>query len=41
MIFGEDTFTFQPAGFYPFTDTEEIKRVRAITKEEIIVLDLP
>lgn len=39
MIFGEDTFTFQPAGFYPFKDTEEIKRVRAITKEDIIAMN--
>ena len=32
---GEDTFTFRPAGFYPFTNTAEIDRVRAITREDI------
>ena len=39
MIFGEDNFTFKQADFYPFKDAEEIKRVRAITKEEIMALN--
>ena len=38
MIYGKDDFTFKPASFYPFTDTAEIDRVRAITKEEIEAL---
>lgn len=38
MIFGEDNFTFKCADFYPFKDTAEIDRVRAITKEDIIAM---
>ena len=40
MIFGEDNFTFKPAPFYPFTDLEDIARVRAITKEDILAMNL-
>ena len=36
MIFGKDNFTFKPADFYPFKNTREIDRVRAITKEDIV-----
>ncbi len=39
MIFGEDNFTFKPADFYPFKDLDEIKRVRAITKEDILAMN--
>lgn len=39
MIFGEDNFTFKPAEFYPFKNLEEINRVRAITKEDILAMD--
>ena len=39
MIFGEDNFTFKPADFYPFTDLDEIARVRAITKEDILAMN--
>ena len=39
MIFGEDNFTFKPADFYPFKDLNEIKRVRAITKEDILAMN--
>ena len=39
MIYGPDNFTFKPAPFYPFTDTKELDRVRAITKEEILAMD--
>ncbi len=39
MVFGEDNFTFKPAEFYPFKDLEEIKRVRAITKEDILAMN--
>ncbi len=35
MIFGEDTFSFKPADFYPFKDTAELDRVRKITREDI------
>ncbi len=38
MIQGPDTFTFKPAPFYPFTDTAEIDRVRAITKEDLLAM---
>ncbi|MCI8418596.1 MAG: hypothetical protein HFI33_14065 [Lachnospiraceae bacterium] len=34
----QDQFTFQAPKFYPFTDTEEIKRCRAITKEDIVAM---
>lgn len=39
MIFGEDSFTFKAADFYPFKDQEEINRVRAITKEDILAMN--
>ncbi|MBO5070925.1 MAG: hypothetical protein J6C37_11280 [Roseburia sp.] len=39
MIFGEDNFKFKPADFYPFKDLDEINRVRAITKEEILAMN--
>ena len=39
MISGVDNFTFKPADFYPFKDTAEIDRVRAITKEDIIEMN--
>lgn len=39
MIFGKDDFTFKPADFYPFTNLEEINRVRNITKEDIIAMN--
>ncbi len=39
MIFGEDTFKFKAADFYPFKNTAEIDRVRAITKEDIIAMN--
>lgn len=39
MIFSEDRFTFKPAEFYPFKDLEELKRVRNITKEDILKLN--
>lgn len=39
MIFGEDNFKFKPAEFYPFTDVEEIDRVRAITREDIVAMN--
>ncbi len=39
MINGPDNFTFKPADFYPFRDTEDIARVRAITKEDIIAMN--
>ena len=39
MIFGKDDFKFKPADFYPFKDTEEIARVRKITKEEIVACE--
>ena len=39
MVFGEDNFTLKPAEFYPFKDLEEIKRVRAITKEDILAMN--
>ena len=39
MIFGEDNFTFKPAPFYPFTDLEDINRVRAITTEDILAMN--
>ena len=39
MIFGEDNFKFKPADFYPFKNTEEIDRVRAITKEDILAMN--
>ena len=35
---GEDLFTFRAPEFYPFTDTEEIKRCRAITREDIVAM---
>lgn len=39
MIYSEDRFTFKPAEFYPFKDLEELKRVRNITKEDILKLN--
>lgn len=39
MIFGEDTFKFKAAEFYPFKNTAEIDRVRAITREDILAMD--
>ncbi len=39
MIYGEDNFTFKTADFYPFKDTAEIDRVRAITKEDILAMN--
>ena len=39
MIFGEDNFKFKPADFYPFKDLDDINRVRAITKEDIIAMN--
>ncbi len=39
MIFGEDNFQFEPADFYPFKDRNELDRVRAITKEDILALN--
>ena len=39
MIFEKDDFKFKPADFYPFKDTEEIARVRKITKEEIVACE--
>ena len=39
MIFSEDRFTFKSAEFYPFKDLEELKRVRNITKEDILKLN--
>ena len=39
MIFGEDTFKFKAADFYPFKNTAEIDRVRAITKEDILAMN--
>lgn len=39
MIFGEDTFKFKAADFYPFKSTAEIDRVRAITKEDILAMN--
>lgn len=39
MINGPDNFKFKPADFYPFKDTAEIDRVRAITKEDIIAMN--
>ncbi len=39
MIYGNDTFTFKPADFYPFKNIEEINRVRKITKEDIIAMN--
>ena len=39
MIFGKDNFTFKPEDFYPFKNTKEIDRVRAITKEDIIAMN--
>ncbi len=39
MTFGEDNFKFKPADFYPFKNTEEIDRVRAITKEDILAMN--
>ena len=39
MISGNDTFTFKPAAFYPFKNLEEIDRVRAITKEDILAMN--
>ncbi len=38
-INGPDTFKFQPADFYPFKDTEDIDRVRAITMEDILAMN--
>ena len=35
MNFGADTFTFKPADFYPFKNTQELDRVRKITREDI------
>ena len=37
--FGDDTFTFKPAAFYPFHDQAEIDRVRAITRADILALN--
>ena len=34
----EDHFTFKAADFYPFKDTKEIERCRAITKEDILAM---
>ncbi|MCI8852093.1 MAG: hypothetical protein HFI31_04350 [Lachnospiraceae bacterium] len=34
-----DTFTFQAADFYPFKNTAEIDRCRAITKEDILAMN--
>ncbi len=39
MIFGEDNFTFKAAEFYPFKNTAEIDRVRAITREDILAMN--
>lgn len=39
LPFGDDTFTFKPAAFYPFHDQAEIDRVRAITREDILALN--
>ena len=39
MIYGVDNFTFKPAEFYPFKNTAEIDRVRAITKEDIVAMN--
>lgn len=39
MISGVDNFTFKPAEFYPFKNTAEIDRVRAITKEDILAMN--
>ena len=39
MIYGEDNFIFKPADFYPFKNTAEIDRVRAITKEDILAMN--
>jgi len=39
MIYGKDDFKFTPAEFYPFRDVEDIDRVRAITKEDIIAMN--
>lgn len=39
MISGVDNFTFKPADFYPFKNTAEIDRVRAITKEDILAMN--
>ncbi len=39
LPFGDDTFTFKPAAFYPFHDQAEIDRVRAITQEDILALN--
>ncbi len=35
---GEDTFTFRQAPFYPFTDAENVRRCRAITREDILAM---
>ena len=39
MIFGEDTFKFKAAEFYPFKNTAEIERVRAITRDDIAAMN--
>lgn len=39
MIYGKDNFTFKPADFYPFKNTAEIDRVRAITFEDIVAMN--
>ena len=39
MISKGDKFTFKPAEFYPFKDLEELRRVRNITKEDILELN--
>ncbi len=39
MIFGNEPFTFKPADFYPFKNIDEINRVRAITKEDILAMN--
>lgn len=39
MINGPDTFTFKPASFYPFKDIDDINRVRAITRDDIVAMN--
>ena len=39
MIFGEDNFKFKPMDLYPFKNVEEIDRVRAITREDILAMN--
>ncbi len=39
MIYGNEPFSFAPADFYPFKNVDEINRVRAITKEDILAMN--